>query len=350
MSRTKLAPARLTPEFVNRIWGARTLAPLFEWPGGDQPIGEVWLTGEKCRFESGEFAGRTLAEAWPELPSAWTGTRLRNQPSIPLLVKFLFPEDWLSVQVHPDDEYARTHEGTAAAGKTEMWYAVSATEGARLRLGFEPGVTPEGFRRAIENGTAETCLPSLPVRAGDAFFVPAGTAHTIGPGMILCEVQQHSDTTYRVFDYNRLQPDGTPRPLHIRQALEVMKFGENRGGKAMPAQIRRGPLLKTCLAACRYFAMERWDFSERATASTSPERFELLISLSGRGRIEYGESSAAYGPAEAWLLPAALGAYRLAPESPTALLRTFVPDLDEYALELAAQGLDKTARARVVHR
>jgi mannose-6-phosphate isomerase len=348
----KLAPARLAPIFVPRIWGARSLAPLFDRPAvptGADPIGEVWLTGEQCRFDGGEFAGRTLAETWPALPTEWTGTRLRDQPRIPLLVKFIFPEDKLSVQVHPDDEYARAHEGPNQVGKTEMWYAVSAREGAELRLGLEPGVTRESFRRAIDDGTAERRLRSLPVHAGDAFFVPAGMAHTIGPGMVICEVQQHSDITYRVFDYNRLQPDGTPRPLHIRQALDVLRFGESCGGKVAPLQIRRGSLLKTCLAACRYFATERWDFSERVTAATSPERFELLLPISGRGRIECDGTSVGYGPADAWMVPAALGAYQLAPESQTTLLRTFVPDLKQYAQELADQGADAAALSRVVH-
>jgi len=346
----KLAPARLAPIFVPRIWGVRSLAPLFDRPATTDPIGEVWLTGEQCRFDNGEFAGRTLAETWPALSAEWTGTRLRDQPRIPLLVKFIFPEDKLSVQVHPDDEYARAHEGPSEVGKTEMWYAVSARPGAALRLGLEPGVTPKSFRRAIGDGTAERCLRSVAVHAGDAFFVPSGTAHTIGPGMVICEVQQHSDITYRVFDYHRLQPDGAPRPLHIRQALEVMRFGDSLGGKAAPLQIQCGPLRKTYLAACRYFATERWEFSERVSAAASPERFELLISISGKGRIEWDAQSASYGPAEVWMLPAALGAYQLAPESPTSLLRTFVPDLDHYARQLAAQGFDETACSRVVHR
>ena len=360
MNLATLAPARLAPLFVPRIWGARSLAPLFEWPAGiasGEAIGEVWLTGEHCLFDSGEFAGRTLGEAWPAMPAEWTGTRLRNQPRIPLLVKFLFPEDKLSVQVHPDDEYARTHEGapgTPGVGKTEMWYSVAAREGAKLRLGLEPAVTAESFRQAIHDGTVERCLRALPVHAGEAFFVSSGTPHTIGPGMILCEIQQHSDITYRVFDYHRLQPDGTPRPLHIRQALEVMRFGEagdreTRDVKTAPVQVHSGPLRKAYLAACRYFATERWDFSERVSAATSPERFELLIPISGRGRIEWNGKSASYGPAQVWMLPAALGSYQLAPESPTSLLRTFVPDLQEYARELASQGLDAAACSRVVH-
>ena len=347
----KPAPARLAPIFVPRIWGTRTLAPLFHESVGSEPIGEVWLTGERCRFETGGFSGRSLGEVWPTLPTEWTGSQLRELPRIPLLVKFIFPEDKLSVQVHPNDEYAKAHEGADAVGKTEMWYAISARPGAAVRLGFEAGVTAQSFRQAIHDGTAESCLRAVPVCSGDVFFVPAGTPHTIGPGMVLCEVQQHSDITYRVFDYNRLQSDGRPRALHIRQALDVLHFGNGTASseKVAPPQIQRGPLSKIFLVACRYFATERWEFSGRIAAATSPKRFELLILISGAGRLEWDQGSADYSPAQLWLLPAALGAYNLTPESPTSLLRTFVPDLDHYAHDLASQGLDQASLNRVVH-
>ncbi|MGH9680383.1 MAG: class I mannose-6-phosphate isomerase, partial [Candidatus Acidiferrales bacterium] len=216
-SRVGRAPARLVPIFVPRIWGARDLAPLFPGRGREpEPIGEAWLTGNECLFATGEFAGRPLGEVWPTLPKEWTGTRLAGLPRMPLLVKFIFPEEKLSVQVHPDDVYAEEHEAAAGgAGKTEMWYVIRAREGAELLVGLHPNVTRESFQRAIIDGTVEDCLTHVPVRAGDAVFVPAGTAHTICPGVMLCEIQQHSDITYRVFDYNRIAADGKPRALHI---------------------------------------------------------------------------------------------------------------------------------------
>jgi mannose-6-phosphate isomerase len=254
------------------------------------------------------------------------------------------------VQVHPDDDYARRNETAAGGtGKTELWYAVSARAGAELLLGLEAGVTAESFRRAIEDGTVERCFRRFPVHAGDGFFVPAGTAHTIGPGMVLCEVQQHSDITYRVFDYNRVQSDGTARALHVRQALEVMNFGEQRGGRIESIEARRGALAERYYAACRYFAVERWEFTQRVERTTSAERFELLVVLAGRGRFEWGGEATAYGPGEAWFLPAALGAYRLAPESATMLLRTYVPELGEFTRELADRQIDKALWPRVVH-
>ena len=350
-SRVGRAPARLAPIFVPRIWGARDLSPLFpERSHETEPIGEVWMTGEACPFATGEFTGRTLGEVWPSLPEEWTGTALRGLPRIPLLVKFIFPEDKLSVQVHPDDAYAERNESASGGvGKTEMWYVVSAREGAAVRVGLLPHVTRETFQRSVVDGEAENCLGNVAVRAGDAVFVPAGTAHTICPGVVLCEIQQHSDITYRVFDYNRVGADGKPRALHIRQALEVMQFGEQSGGLCDPVRITRGAVTETLYAACRHFATERWDFRERIAAVTSPEHFDLLIVLEGHGRIEFAGGAESYAPAQVWLLPAALGAYQLEPVSATTLLRAYVPDLNGFVQRLSDERIAEAAWSRVVH-
>jgi len=350
-SRLGRAPARLAPIFVPRIWGARDLSPLFPERSHEvEPIGEAWLTGGECTFATGEFAGRTLGEVWPSLSEEWTGTGLRGLPRIPLLVKFIFPEEKLSVQVHPDDAYAEKHESAAGGvGKTEMWYVVSAREGAAVLVGLKPNVTRASFQRAVVDGTAEKCLASVAVRAGDAVFVSAGTAHTICPGVVLCEIQQQSDITYRVFDYNRVGADGKPRALHIRQALEVMQFGEQSGGLCDPVRITRGAVNETIYAACRHFATERWEFRERIAAVTSPERFDLLIFLEGQGRIEFAGGEESYAPAEVWLLPAALGAYYLAPDSPTTLLRAYVPDLHGFVQRLTEERVEEAEWSRVVH-
>jgi mannose-6-phosphate isomerase len=342
---------KLAPDFKPRIWGARNLSSLFpERSHETEPMGEAWLTGDESRFATGEFAGRTLGEVWPDLREEWTGTRLRGLAHIPLLVKFIFADEKLSVQVHPDDTYAEQHEVAAGGiGKTEMWYVVTAHEGAEVRVGLKPDVTPKSFRRAIADGTVEDCLERVAVRAGDAIFVPAGTAHTICRGVVLCEIQQHSDITYRVFDYNRVGPDGKPRPLHIRQALNVMRFGEQTGGRCDPVRITHGAITETFFAACQYFAAERWEFRERIAAVTSPEHFDLLIFLEGRGRIEFADSAEPFAPGEVWLLPAALGAYQLVPESPTTLLRTYVPDLHDFVRKLAEERVEETAWSRVVH-
>jgi len=347
----KLCPARLEPVFMPRIWGARSLAPLFpEKYALEPPIGEVWLTGNDCRFAAGPFAGRKLGEVWRAMPPEWVGSRVKRDGPFPLLVKFLFPEEKLSIQVHPDDEYARRHEAASGGqGKTEMWYVVAARAGAEVMVGLKPDVTPESFRRAVVSGAVEECLERIPLHSGDVIFVPAGTTHTIGPGLVLCEIQEHSDITYRVFDYNRLTAEGKPRPLHIEQALAVINFGEQSGGKVEPVRITRGPVTESYFIACRYFATEKWQFAERIAAATQPEHFDLLIVLAGSGRIEFGQNAEDYAPAQVWLLPAALGAYQIAPESPTMLLRTYVPDVSDFVRRLADQRIEEAAWSRLVY-
>ena len=307
-----------------------------------EPIGEAWMTGDDSRFATGPYAGLKLGDVWPAMPAKWKGTRLSGAGTFPLLIKFIFAEDKLSVQVHPDDEYASLHEQAAGGrGKTEMWYAVRARPDAEVLVGLKPSVTRESFERAIADGTAENCLERVPLAAGDAVFVPARTAHTIGPGLVLCEIQQNSDITYRVYDYNRRDAKGRARDLHVKKALDVIRFGEQRGGKIQLAQIHRGPVAETHLAACEYFATERWQFGERIERVTSRDCFDVLIFLEGNGTIRWSGNHEAYGPAQVWLIPAALGKYELHPSaqtsahpnaqnatqpSATSLLHTHVPN------------------------
>jgi mannose-6-phosphate isomerase len=347
-----ISPARLEPIFSLRPWGLLSLSPFFpERSQLSEPVGEAWMSGSDCRFASGPFEGQKLGEAWPNMPSEWAGTQLQCGGVFPLLVKFLFSDDKLSVQVHPDDDYASRHETAAGGrGKTEMWYALRARPGANVLVGLKPGVTLESFMAAIADGTAEDCLERVELAEGEAVFVPARTVHTIGPGLVLCEIQQHSDLTYRVYDYNRRDAKGLRRPLHIEKAVEVIRFGEQAGGKIDPVRIDRGAVTETYFATCRYFATEKWDFAERIAAETSHEHFDLLIFLAGRGRILWGEERVEFAPAQLWMLPAALGEYHIAPTEPTSVLRTYVPsDLDEFSRRLADRGVEPATWSRLVH-
>jgi len=346
----KLAPSLLQPIFTPRIWGARSLAPLYpEKENLAEPIGEVWLTGRSCKFANGPFSGRELGDAWRAMPVEWRGKRLRDVPEFPLLVKFIFPDDRLSIQVHPDDTYAGKHEAASGGlGKTEMWYAISAQPTAEVLLGFQPGVSAEHFRRAVAGRSLEETLTHVPVHAGDIFFVPAGTPHTIGPKMVLCEVQEYSDLTYRLFDYNRVDSSGRPRDLHVEKALAVLRFNDQRGGRVEPASTKHGVATATYLVACRYFATEKWEFGGSLDFSTDTEHFDLLIFLDGGGSIRWDCGSAEFRRAQTWLIPARLGSYELVPASATNLLRTYVPDVDEFSRIMASQGFDEQARSRVV--
>jgi mannose-6-phosphate isomerase len=266
-------------------------------------------------------------------------------------VKFLFTDDKLSVQVHPDDRYAARHEADAGGrGKTEMWYALRAEPDAEVLVGLRPEVTQEKLRSAIAEGTAEECLMHVPMRVGEAVFVPARTAHTIGAGLVLCEIQEYSDLTYRVYDYNRRDAQGRSRELHIAKALDVMRFGPQHGGKVVPLELEHGPMVETLLVACPYFVTEKWEFQSGVDATTSPEHFDLVVVLEGNGHIQCGTGSLSYEPGQAWIVPAALGAYAIVPETRSSMLRTHVPsDMAEFVRSLEERGVDRATASRLIH-
>jgi mannose-6-phosphate isomerase len=322
-----LRPVRLEPQFVRRIWGARSLAPLFpEKQSLGEPVGEVWLTGNECRFADAPFAGEKLGDVWPRMSEEWAGEGTRRDRPFPVLVKFLFPEDKLSVQVHPHDDYALRHEAAAGGvGKTEMWYVISARPGAEVRVGLKPEVTDQAFRSAIAAGNAEEMLERIPVNAGDAIFVPAGTVHTIGPGMVLCEVQQNSDITYRVYDFGRVDAQSKPRDLHIEKAFAVIRFGKQYGGRVSQNQ-RTHEAEEITLAECAYFYVTKSVFADSRHVKCQGQ-MKIVVVLEGRGtlRTEPGGERIEYARAQAWLVPAALRDCFFEPREQTALLSVSFP-------------------------
>jgi mannose-6-phosphate isomerase len=346
----KPEPFRIEPKLVPRIWGARSLAPLYpEKSNLPEPIGEVWLTGVDCKVASGPYAGKTLGEAWREMPPEWRGTRFTEPGNFPILVKFIFPKDKLSIQVHPDDAYATAHEQAAGGrGKTEMWHAVSAEPGAHVLVGLVPKAKAEHFLTAIETQTLEQIFVHWRVQTGDTFFVPAGTPHTIGPGMVLCEVQEYSDLTYRVYDYDRVDAHGEPRELHIEKALDVIEFGRPISGKASRIHLPGHGMQNSLLTACRYFATERWKITAPTEALSDPEHFDLLVILTGSGNFAWESMPASYRSGECWLVPAALGKFSVNPDEPSKLLRTYVPDLAALRAKLERDGHSWQDIARTV--
>jgi mannose-6-phosphate isomerase len=333
-------PTRIEPIFSPRIWGVRSLAPLFpEKTNLADPLGEAWLTGVDCKLANGPFAGKTLGTAWREMPAEWRGMRFASVPDFPLLVKFIFPADKLSIQVHPDDAYASKYEQAAGGrGKTEMWHTVSAEPGASVMIGLVPKTDARKFLAAIETKTLEDLFVHWRVQPGDSFFVPAGTLHTIGPGMILCEVQEYSDLTYRVYDYGRTDAHGKPRELHIEKALDVIEFGLPICGKTSRIRLPGHGSQKYLLAACPYFATERWKDSTRIESQSNDAHFDLLIILTGGGDLTWGSGRAEYQSGECWFVPAGLGKFTLNPKEATKVLRTYVPDLPKLRAGLEQAG------------
>jgi mannose-6-phosphate isomerase len=335
-----------------RIWGSRSLAPIYpEKINLPEPIGEAWLTGPLSEIESGPLKG-PLKEAWQKMPPDWRGTELLSPIDyydFPLLVKFLFPTDQLSVQVHPDDAFASQNESPTACGKTEMWHAVSADPGATLLLGLIPEVDRNKFQSAITNGGLETFFQRLPVSSGDTFFVPSGMPHTIGAGVVLCEVQQNSDFTYRLYDFHRVDAHGNPRELHIEKAMAVINFSGERGGKVSSVELSSSDeVKKSLLAACPHFATERWDVSAPHHTKSDAARFELLIIISGTGKIQWRDGSQSYNQGECWLIPGSLGQFSLIPRENTSLLCAYVPNIGQLRGRLTRNGLSKDAIEKVL--
>jgi mannose-6-phosphate isomerase len=341
---------RIEPFFSPRPWGTRSLAPLFpDKTNLTDPIGEAWLTAFDSQVADGPYARKSLGDGWRAMPKDWRGTRTSSYANFPVLVKFLFPMDKLSIQVHPDDAFASRFEQAAGGrGKTEMWHIVSAEPGAELLIGLKPGVTREDFLRGVEEENVEDLLVRYSVRAGETFFVQAGTQHAIFPGMVVCEIQEYSDLTYRVYDYGRVDPHGKTRELHLDKAMQVTRFESLRSGPITALPLHSPDAIKHLLAACEFFATERWNCDRTTPIESNPSEFQVMVILSGKGELYDEESCHPFMPGQAWFLPAALPTAFLEPKDPTTLLRITVPDTKLLKLELENMGFDQQSISRVL--
>jgi mannose-6-phosphate isomerase len=272
-----MVPFRIEPRFVGRVWGSKDLRPWYDQVAKEEPIGEVWLTGDDCRVATGPHSGKTLGEVFREMPLAMLGEGAPSGDS-PLLVKVIFAREKLSVQVHPDDQLAQKYG--QPRGKTECWYALAAEAGAQVAAGLKAGVTIDDVKAGIESGTLEKSLRMLPVHAGDMIYVDAGTVHAIWPGSVLLETQQNSDLTYRMYDYGR------GRELHIEKSLEAAQL-KTKAGKVEP----RVSGDRTILLASPYFTVEKIPV-EVSRSSTSLRREDeseaglaYLFAAEGSGRV-----------------------------------------------------------------
>jgi len=338
-----LYPFLMVPIFDERPWGVLDLRPVYT-RAVSKPTGESWLTWEDNRVANGPLAGRSLADLAKEHRRDLVGTLACYEDRFPLLVKFLFPGDKLSVQVHPDDEQAK--KDGQPCGKTECWYALRAEPGAQVALGLKPGTTLEEFRRAIEDTRAEELLNWVDVFTGDMLYVAAGTVHTIGGGMVLVETQQTSDTTYRLYDYGR------PRELHLEQGLAATKLKTNAGkvvragfsGRADPsASSEQAPQVRVhvdqnhvqpasagvdlnTLVRSPYFQVEKMPLRDPMRAEVSPESPHILVAVSGAGVVEsQGMEPITFGTGDAVVIPACVRAYSIRPQWDLELMRMSLP-------------------------
>lgn len=303
----------LSPACKDYLWGGhRRLREDFGVKSGLDPLAEAWVLS--CHpdgpsvLADGPYAGRTLAEYIEEAGPEVLGTNCGRFKEFPVLIKLIDADQDLSIQVHPSDEYALAHEGQY--GKTEMWIALEAEPGAYLYYGFRRETSREELVRAIGDGSLTELLRKVPVKAGDVFFIPSGTLHAIGAGLAIAEIQQNSNVTYRVYDYDRVGADGRPRPLHVEKALEVtdlhpvgaMDFGPHLG-------------------ECGCFAVDGYDGP--FTARCGPGSFHALLVTEGEGRWICGGEARTIRKGECLFLPAGSGGYAV--EGGCKVLVTYVP-------------------------
>jgi mannose-6-phosphate isomerase len=338
-----LYPLKFYPVFKSYLWGGRNLEKF----GKSLPEGIVAESWEiSCHpngvsmISNGEYAGTPLPKFIADFETKVMGTTLppNDLTKFPLLVKLIDANDKLSVQVHPDDTYAASHEN-GELGKNEMWYILEAKPGAELIFDVRPNITKEDFARAVEQGTIENCLKKLPVSSGDVINIPAGMIHAIGAGIILAEIQQNSDTTYRVYDYDRVDANGNKRPLHIEKALEVIGFNAgNRREKAEGLTIQASPeTQRKFMMANRYFAVELNTIRGMLQEIADGRKFFIYFITEGSGEILYDGGSIPVTRGESVFLPAALGSYMV--KGNLKALKAYVPDLEQDVLgPLKASG------------
>ena len=306
-----LGPFRLAPWFSPRPWGRLDLRPWYVDTGTTEPVGEAWLTGPESVVETGAMAGRTLAAVAAEAGEVLLG--VGGGAEFPLLVKLLFPNDKLSVQVHPDDAQAQAMG--QPRGKTECWYVLEAAPGATIALGLKPGATVDAVRSAIANGTMEEWMQWVPVEVGDMVFVDAGTVHAIGPGVVLLETQQTSDTTFRMYDYGR------PRELHVEQALRVMKT-KTAAGKVAPKQMDGF----VRLIEQKYFVVDRYDVAGAGEVVVPIAAAGCLVGLSGAAMVKCEGMEAVELPAgKAVVIPADCGEAIVETDARASFVKCFAP-------------------------
>lgn len=322
---TKLYPLELDRFLSPRLWGGERLISFLDLskPKGDEPLGESWQIYGGNRVLNGPLQGKTLDEVTAEAGAALIGTAPseRYGDTFPLLAKFIDAADKLSIQVHPDDAYAHEHEAASGFhGKSEAWLILEAEADAHIIWGFRDALTPDEVKAAALDERLEPHLNVVPVKAGDVVYNPAGTVHAIGAGILLFEIQQASDLTYRLYDYGRKDSKGQPRDLHLDKALEVADLTPGEHARVTPTPLGEG---KTELLKTEFFAFERWDVAGRLSETTRPTSADLLTVLSGELTLRAGDTELTLSQGGSCVLPAALGTYSLTGEG--ALLRCYIP-------------------------
>jgi mannose-6-phosphate isomerase len=314
----------MQPAFDPRPWGTLDLSPIYPNHKFEEKIGEAWLTGDAGKVANGVLKGQSLADLSVKYGRELVGDAAADPNRFPLLLKFLFPHEKLSVQVHPDDAAAR--RAGLPCGKTECWYVAHARPGAQIALGLKPGVTREQFERSIIEKRAEVLLNWINVYQGEMIYVTGGTVHTLGPGSIMLETQQQSDTTYRLYDYGR------PRELHLKEGLAVIKEKTVAGKVVRPAPSklngggnRRAPLISSPNFLVDMFELKD-PHSFRSKDELGKHSVQILVAVEGCGIVEAsGANPVTLARGDAVVVPAVVGEFQVRPQWSVEFLKASVP-------------------------
>jgi mannose-6-phosphate isomerase len=321
---TQPYPLLMQPAFDPRPWGTLDLSSIYPNHKFNERIGEAWLTGDNCVAANGPLAKRSLADLSKEFGSELVGTAARDPQRFPLLLKFLFPEEKLSVQVHPDD--ATAQQFGEPWGKTECWYVAHAKPGSQIALGLKPGITVAQFAQSIQEKRAEELLNFINVYQGEMIYVAGGTVHTLGPGSVIVETQQQSDTTYRLYDYGR------PRPLNLERGLASVKEHTAAGKVIRPAPvaISGGKNRRSSMISAPYFTVELLELKADQDFLTTDESgktsAQILVAVEGCGVVEaQGREPVTFAKGDAVVVPAALRNFTVRPQWQVEFLKACVP-------------------------
>ena len=318
---------KLIPAFKDYLWGGTKLREVYGKPCDFDKVAESWELSThpagESRVDGGAYNGLTLRQYFQQVPQA-LGKNAAAFESFPVLIKLIDAKDPLSIQVHPSDEYALRVEGEY--GKTEMWVIVDCEPGAFLYFGVNRLVSKEEFRQRIEDNTVLEVLNKVEVHPGDVFFIQAGTIHAIGAGILICEIQQNSNCTYRVYDYDRRGADGRPRELHIEKALDVCRLEpSDTASRLGEVKALAGGTVQQ-LGACKYFSTEKLIVEEALTLEVGEDSFVSLLATEGSGWVEGPENKLAFRAGDSLLVPAGAGKVRVTGRA--VLVKTTVPAQD----------------------
>jgi len=329
MSQIHLYPLQFEPIYQYRLWGGRRLGDLLTAPLPNGPVGEAWILSDRndhpSRVANGALKGQTISQLMDQSSEELMGRLSGRFCRFPLLLKYLDACEMLSIQVHPSDKH-KDLLPPGETGKTEAWVVLEAGPKSRIYSGLEPGATADDLRRALQDGTVASRLLALTPKPGDAVFTPAGTVHSLGGDIVVFEVQQNSDVTFRLYDWGHVDAEtGKPRALQVDQALACIDFAANKGGHVTPVVEAETPVHRERLFDCQPFWLWRLRGESPFTVG-APGVPRVLVCIEGTGQVEHGGATYSVGKGDVVLLPAVTGACAFRPRGAVTVLEIAIPE------------------------